>query len=151
MRKIISLGLLTAAILCVGIQPALGQEKPRIAVLEFENKAGVSWWNSTGAAAAQDIFVTQLVKSGKYRVLDRERLNTILAEQDFSVSGRIDASTAVSAGKVIGVKYFVVGSLTEWEYEKQSASSGRFLKRIRGSRNKFSAAMIIDWQSASAA
>jgi curli biogenesis system outer membrane secretion channel CsgG len=145
-RRIVSLGLLVA--IFVAVQPALlAQDKPRIAVLEFENKAGVSWWNGTGAAAAQDIFVTQLVKSGKYRVLDRERLNSILAEQDFSVSGRIDAATAVKAGKVIGVKYFLVGSLTEWEHERQSGSTGRFLKRVRGSRNKFSAAMnarIID-------
>ena len=145
-KRIISLGLLVA-IFVVAVQPALGQEKPRIAVLEFENKAGVSWWYSTGAAAAQDIFVTQLVKSGRYRVLDRERLNSILAEQDFSLSGRIDGSTAVEAGRVIGVKYFLVGSLTEWEHDRQSASSGRYLRGIRGARNKFSAAMnarIID-------
>ncbi len=145
MRRIVSLGLLVA--IFVAVQPVLAQDKPRIAVLEFENKAGVSWWYGTGAAAAQDIFVTQLVKSGKFRVLDRERLNSILAEQDFSVSGRIDAATAVQAGKVIGVKYFLVGSLTEWEHERQSGSTGRFLRGVRGARNKFSAAMnarIID-------
>ena len=121
--------------------PASSQDKPRIAVLEFENQAGVSWWYSNGSSAAQDVFITQLVKTGKFRVLDRETLNVQLSEQDLSLTGRIDAATAVSAGKTIGVQYFLTGALTEWEHEQQSASSGRFLRGIRGKKNKWSAAM----------
>jgi curli biogenesis system outer membrane secretion channel CsgG len=141
MKKLVVYGIGFLLVLVAVSAPAFSQEKPRIAVLEFENKAGVSWWYETGAGAAQDIFVTQLVKSGRFRVLDRERLNAILSEQDFSVSGRIDSSTAVAAGKVVGVKYFVTGALTEWEHTQSSGSTGRFLKSIRGKKTKFAAAM----------
>ena len=141
MKKLVIQGIGFLLVLVAVSAPAFSQEKPRIAVLQFENKAGVSWWNSTGAAAAQDIFVTQLVKSGRFRVLDRERLNAILSEQDLSLTGRIDGSTAVAAGKVVGVKYFVTGALTEWEHTRSSGSTGRFLKRVRGGRSKFAAAL----------
>lgn len=89
-------------------------EKPRIAVLEFENKADNHWWWSNGAGAAQDIFVTQLVQSGRYRVLERERLSAILQEQNLSLSGDIDPATALQVGQLAGVKYFLTGALTEY-------------------------------------
>ena len=109
--------------------------------MEFENKAGVSWWYGTGAAAAQDVFVTNLVKTGKYRVVDRESMNAMIAEQDLSTSGRIDQATAIKVGKLVGAKYFLMGALTEWEHNRSSGSTGRFAGRIRGGRNKFSARM----------
>jgi curli biogenesis system outer membrane secretion channel CsgG len=89
-------------------------EKPRIAVLEFENKADNHWWWSNGAGAAQDIFVTELVKSGRYRVLERERLQAILQEQNLSLAGDIDPATALQVGRLAGVKYFLTGALTEY-------------------------------------
>ena len=141
MRKTVILGLLASLCFLALASVALSQDKPRIAVLKFENKAGVSWWYGTGAEAAQDVFVTNLVKTGKYRVVDRERLNTLLAEQDFSQTGRIDAATAVRAGKIVGVKYFLTGALTEWEHGQSSGHAGRLVRGLRGRQNKFSAAM----------
>ncbi len=89
-------------------------EKPRIAVLDFENKADNHWWWSNGAGAAQDIFVTALVQSGRYRVVERERLQAIIQEQNLSMSGDIDPATALQLGRLAGVKYFLTGALTEY-------------------------------------
>ena len=46
--------------------------KPRVAVLEFKNKTeGYVWaWYRAGEAA-QDMLVTELVKKGNFRVLER--------------------------------------------------------------------------------
>jgi curli biogenesis system outer membrane secretion channel CsgG len=111
-------------------------EKPRIAVLDFENKADNHWWWSNGAAAAQDIFVTELVKTGRYRVLERERLAAILAEQNLSLAGDIDPAPAVQLGRLAGVKYFLAGALTEYG----GTDTGGYGAGIGASRRTFVAA-----------
>ncbi len=88
--------------------------KPRIAVLEFSNKANNQWWFSNGAAAAQDVFVTELVKSRKFVVVEREKINSIMQEKGLTLSGDIDAKTAMRIGKLLGVNYMLTGALTEY-------------------------------------
>jgi curli biogenesis system outer membrane secretion channel CsgG len=88
--------------------------KPRVAVLEFKNKTeGYVWaWYRAGQAA-QDMLVTELVKKGGFRVMERERLAAILEEKNLTVSGDIDPKTAVKLGKMIGVEYLIAGAVTE--------------------------------------
>jgi curli biogenesis system outer membrane secretion channel CsgG len=88
--------------------------KPRVAVLEFKNKTeGYAWsWYRAGEAA-QDMFVTELVKRGNFRVMERERLEAILEEKNLHLSGDIDPKTAVKLGKMIGVEYLIAGAVTE--------------------------------------
>jgi curli biogenesis system outer membrane secretion channel CsgG len=88
--------------------------KPRIAVLEFKNKADNQWWYHGGAAAMQDVFVTELVKSGKFRVIDREQLAALMQEKNLSIEGDIDPRTAIKAGKLLGCQYFLTGAITEY-------------------------------------
>jgi curli biogenesis system outer membrane secretion channel CsgG len=86
--------------------------KPRVAVIEFKDKTQHYSWYRAGEAA-QDMLVTELVKSGKYRVIEREQLAAIMQEKNLSLSGEIDPKTAVKAGKLLGVEYIVTGALTE--------------------------------------
>src|SRR5215475_5645053 len=106
--------LLIAGLIAALLVPALalakgakggkeGSTKPRIAVLEFKNKADNQWWWHGGAAAAQDVFVTELVKSGKFRVVEREQLDALMKEKGLTLSGDVDPSTAVRIGKLLGV------------------------------------------------
>ena len=103
-------------------------KKPRIAVLEFKNKADNQYWWHGGAAAMQDIFVTELVKSGKFRVIDREQLEALLAEKNLTLSGDVDPRTAIKVGKLIGVEYFLTGAITEYGEE----TSGAHAPSVRG-------------------
>lgn len=97
--------------------------KPRVAVLEFGHKALNSrWWGSGGAA--QDMFITELVKSGKFSVIDRERLDALLQEKNLSLGGDIDPSSAVKAGKLLGVEYFLFGNVTEFGETENKAQVG---------------------------
>ncbi|MEO1086114.1 MAG: CsgG/HfaB family protein [Acidobacteriota bacterium] len=114
--------LMVSALTLVVLSPAWAADKPRIAVLEFKHKAdGGYWWNG-GAEAMQDVFVTELVKSGKFRVMDRESLSAVLREKNLALSGDIDPATAVRAGKLIGVKYLLTGAVTEYGIEDAGAS-----------------------------
>src|SRR4051812_36035886 len=88
--------------------------KPRIAVLAFKIKADNQWWYHGGAEAAQDVFITELVKSGKFRVVEREQLQALMQEKQVSVSGDVDPKTAVKIGKLLGVNYLLTGAVTEY-------------------------------------
>src|SRR4249920_2423692 len=95
--------------------PAFAQgNKPRVAILEFKNKASHYAWSWYDAGrGAQDMLVTELVKSGKYRVIEREQLAAIMQEKHLSLSGDIDPRTAVQIGKMLGVEYLIAGAVTE--------------------------------------
>jgi len=118
MKRVSILTLCGVALLALVLVPALSNaasgEKPRIAVLEFKNKADNQWWYHGGAAAAQDVFVTELVKSGKFRVVDREQLEAMMQEKHLTQSGDIDPKTAMKLGKLLGVNYLLTGAVTEY-------------------------------------
>ena len=126
---------------------AASSTKPRIAVLEFKNKADNQWWYHGGAEAAQDVFVTELVKSGKFRVIDREALDALMQEKNLSLSGDVDAKTAVRAGKLLGVEYFLAGAVTEYGTTSNSVNTpggvakGRWIPGVSVGKNTFVAAM----------
>ena len=118
MKRVLTLVLcaVLAPVLSASLGAAEGGSsgKPRIAVLEFTNKANNDWWWHNGAAAAQDVFVTELVKSRKFVVIERERINAIMQEKGLTLSGDIDAKTAMQIGKLLGVNYMLTGALTEY-------------------------------------
>ena len=69
-----------------------------------------------------DQVMDELVKDGKFRVIERKKLDTILAEQDFAQSDRADPSAAKlsKVGKVLGVRYIIAGSITKFGGEDKS-------------------------------
>ena len=76
---------------------------------------------------------TRSSNDGTFRVIERKKLDTVLAEQDFARSDRADPSAAKLAkvGKVLGVKYIIAGSITKFGGEEKNYGGGG---RIKGSR-----------------
>lgn len=110
----LTIGALALAAAGAPLVAADPSAKPRVAVLEFKNKAeGYAWaWYRAGQAA-QDMFVTELVRKGSYRVIEREQLAAILEEKNLTLTGDIDPKTAVKLGKMLGVEYLIAGAVTE--------------------------------------
>jgi curli biogenesis system outer membrane secretion channel CsgG len=147
MKRVSTLALCAALLLAIFAAPGLIQaassDKPRIAVLEFKNKADNQWWWHGGAAAAQDVFVTELVKSGKFRVVEREQLEALMREKNLTLSGDVDPSTAVRVGKLLGVNYLLTGAVTEYGVTDKGAH-GSGIRRLPGfsaGKRNFVAAM----------
>jgi curli biogenesis system outer membrane secretion channel CsgG len=147
MKRVSTLAICTALLLAVFAAPVVTQaassDKPRIAVLEFKNKADNQWWFSGGAEAAQDVFVTELVKSGKFRVVEREQLEALMQEKNLTLSGDVDPKSAVKIGKLLGVNYLLTGAVTEYGVTDKGAHGsgiGRLPGFNAGKRN-FVAAM----------
>lgn len=96
-------------------------ELPRVAVIGFDSTApGYIWHiNSELSQAATDLMINALIKTERFRVFERIKLDAILKEQDFQAySGRVDPSTAVKIGKMLGVDLIVTGSVTGILYQK---------------------------------
>jgi curli biogenesis system outer membrane secretion channel CsgG len=96
-------------------------ELPRVAVIGFDSTApGYIWHiNSELSKAATDLMINALIKTERFRVFERIKLDAILEEQDFQAySGRVDPSTAVKIGKMLGVDLIVTGSVTSIVYQK---------------------------------
>src|SRR5688572_24964612 len=61
--------------------------KRRIGVVNFENKAPYA--QARIGNTATDILITELVKSGKFIVVERDKMDKILEEQKLGQSGAI--------------------------------------------------------------
>ncbi len=102
--------------------------KIRVAVLDFENNStSCAWWwcgsQYLGRAAA-DQLVTHLVKTGKFSVIERDKLDLVLKEQSLSASGGIDPRTAIELGKLLGVQLILTGSITKFSIKQHKARIG---------------------------
>lgn len=91
--------------------------KARIAVARFENKSADSrdWWSPQIGDGMADMLTTALVNSGRYIVLERQNLDTVLDEQDLGASGRIREDTAAAIGEIEGAELLVVAAVTEFD------------------------------------
>jgi curli biogenesis system outer membrane secretion channel CsgG len=111
--------------------PAHAQGKasrPTVAILDLDYGTIQRWWEGNwdiGKGIA-DLIVDELVNDGTYRVIERKRLDALLAEQNFSSSDRADpdAKVVVQMGKMLGVKYLIVGSITKFGTEKKDVGIG---------------------------
>jgi len=122
MRVRLVVGVVAALAAAVGLSgSAQAQAKrPMVAVMDFEYGTIDNWWGqyNIGKGMADQV-VDALVNDGSFRVIERKKLDTVLAEQDFSNSDRSDPKTTLKLGKVLGVKYIIAGSITKFSTEKR--------------------------------
>lgn len=85
----------------------------RIAVSAFEYRA------SNGSAGIgggmTDMLTNALFNSGRFIVLERERLEEVTTEQDRANSGRFKKETMAPKGELEGAELLIRGSVTEFE------------------------------------
>jgi curli biogenesis system outer membrane secretion channel CsgG len=110
-----------------GTASAQGAKRPTVAVMDFDYGTVNNWWGQydIGKGMADQV-VDALVNDGTFRVIERKKLDTVLAEQDFSHSDRADPSAAKLSkiGKVLGVKYIIAGSITKFGGEEKNYGGG---------------------------
>ncbi len=128
MKKILMISILFLFTLSFIGDTVTGQEgdpvkrlKKRVAVFDFEDKTDHSWHWWTGQPVGQgmaDMLTTELVKSGKYRVIERQAIESILKEQQMGLSGAVTQESAAKVGQLLGVELAIVGAVTEFGYKK---------------------------------
>ena len=123
------LGLCVLSWAARGVQAQEKTGKRRVAVFVFEDKTDhrYHWWNGQPVGdGMSDMLTTTLVKSGKYRVMERAQMEQLLKEQGLGMAGVTTPQTAAQAGKMLGVELAIMGAVTEFGYKK--VSTGGALK-----------------------
>ena len=108
--------LATLAVLVISLAlagAAAAREKPRLAVREFENKAG----GDIPASAITEMMTTELYEAGLFTLVEREKLKYVGEEIRLSQSGLMDESTAPELGRIKGAQYSMTGAVTEYHYK----------------------------------
>jgi curli biogenesis system outer membrane secretion channel CsgG len=110
--------LTTAVLVAVVLTPqgASAQasgDVPTVAVLDFTGFMLGEAGNSVAIGkAVSAMLVTEFSGRPGMRVVERARLNDLLTEQKLALSGRVEESSAVEVGKLLGVQYIFYGQIT---------------------------------------
>lgn len=129
----LALSLFPAAALSAQQPAAQTGQRHRIAVLDFNY--GTVMTTSQAVFGTQvdigkgisDMLIDRLVNDGTYRVIERNQIDKILNEQNFSNSNRADPSTAAKIGHILGVDAVIVGDITQFGRDDQSKNVGGML------------------------
>ena len=93
---------------------AAAQAKPSLAIRAFDNKAGGD--AKAPASAITDMMTTELIKTGLFSLMEREKLDYVIDEILLGESGFMDPSTAPQRGNLIGAQYTMTGAITVYHY-----------------------------------
>lgn len=85
-----------------------------VAVLPFENLQ--SDVDPGAGDAFADLLATELMRSGRFQVMDRAESGRILASHGIYLDATVDAETARALGDVLGVQAVVVGAVSEYRF-----------------------------------
>jgi len=110
--------------------PAPSGPKKRVAVLNFDygtvKTEVIQLFGSDQdvGKGISDLLVQKLVQDGQFSVIERNAIDKVLAEQNFSNSDRADANTAAKIGKVLGVDAIITGSITQFGRDDKHTNVG---------------------------
>jgi curli biogenesis system outer membrane secretion channel CsgG len=104
--------------------------KPRVAVMDFDyatvqsSTSALFGTNVDVGKGITNLLITNLVKDGTYSVIERQALDKLMTEQNFSNSNRADPASAAKLGKLLGVDAIIIGAITEFGNETQKKNIG---------------------------
>ena len=113
----------------LAVEQAAARRK-RIAVLDFDygtvrtSVAAIFGSDIDVGQGITDMLITHLVNDGTYSIIERERLDTVLGEQNFSNSDRANANSAAQLCRILGVDAIIVGTITQFGNETESTGLG---------------------------
>jgi curli biogenesis system outer membrane secretion channel CsgG len=118
--------------------------RSRLAVMEVDNSStapsfqitgdGVSGGYSSGLVPVngiEAILTDSLSRTGRFRLIERQQLDSVLKEQDLATAGRTNTSSGAGSGNVLGAEYLVQMAVTSYEANTKGTSKGLggFLKK----------------------
>ncbi len=124
--------------------PVQAKNKPTIAVAEFKNQSGAAWWRGGMGWEIAGMVANELASTGDFRVVERNKLQHVLREQDLAASGRVRRSTAAKMGRLTGAKYLVMGTVTSYEESTEGTDAGFSFKGISIGGKKKNAYIAVD-------
>jgi TolB-like protein len=85
--------------------------KPTVAVLYFTNGAfGAAAEYAPLSKGLAEMLITELAGNPGIRVVERDRLQTLLEEQNLATANRVEPGTAARIGKLLGALHMLMGT-----------------------------------------
>lgn len=113
--------------------------KARLGVLEVDNNSSTSSYtvstmmgdvdysaSTTGVPVngIEAIVIDSLSQTGRFRLVERTELDSVLGEQDLAASGRIAKPSGAKTGNVLGAEYLVQLVVTDYETNTSGKDGG---------------------------
>jgi curli biogenesis system outer membrane secretion channel CsgG len=127
MKKLV-LGVAMA--LVAGSAFAAGDGHPTIGIAEFTNQTGAGWWRGGVGWELSDMLSNELSSSGDFHVVERQKLQNVMEEQNLAASGRVAKGTGAKIGKLTGAQYLITGTVSAYEENTSSTGGGFAIKGI---------------------
>jgi curli biogenesis system outer membrane secretion channel CsgG len=90
--------------------------KARIAVADFEDKTTAGGqYNANFGRGLNDMLINALFHTNRFIVLERDKLNVLITEQNLGNSGRMKRGTSPSAGEIEGAEILVTAAITAFD------------------------------------
>ena len=114
----------------------------RIAVLEVDNTSTVAAFQMTGPGGEafsfsgfsptgqvpvngiESMITDSLARSGRFRLVERVAVGSVLAEQDLATEGRTTEESGAETGQILGAEYFVQAVVTSYEPDFKGKKGG---------------------------
>ena len=118
-----SLVVVAVLALLAPLGTALGAEgrgqdtRPGIAVLPFDNSGSYGQEKENFEALEKGIagmMISELAANPSARVVAREQIEKLVAEQNLGASGKVTAETAAKVGKLVGARYVITGAFIDF-------------------------------------
>ena len=132
------------ALLLIFIAGAAMAEKPVMAVTDFQNRTSAGWWYGGVGDDLAGMLTNELAGTGKFKMVERDKLSAVLDEQDLADSGRVSKKTGAKIGKLTGAKYLVTATLSAFEENTAGTGGGVSFRGISVGGKKESAYMAVD-------
>lgn len=123
---------------------AMAAGKPVMAVAEFQNRTSAAWWYGGVGDDLAGMLTNELAGTGKFKMVERDKLAAVLDEQDLADSGRIKKGTGAKIGKLTGAQYLVVATLSAFESDVKGTGGGLSFRGISVGGKKEDAYMAVD-------
>ena len=124
--KRIGLGAaLAMVVLASGATMAREAPTLTIAVVDFTNNSdSASWWHGGVGSQLADVLSNELSATGDFKVIERQKINAVLAEQDLASSYRMRPGSSPHTGNITGAQYLVTGSVASYTEDSSNTGGG---------------------------
>lgn len=134
--------LVLAGVAHLGIAPtAEAQDRPRVAVIPFDNQTG--WWTRQLGPTAASQLTVRLVNSGAFTVLERSRVESVFDEWHLGQSGAVTPQQAVEIGNLLGAEYVITGEFTHFNISERAGRVNIGGRRVGASEARAESALNV--------
>ena len=142
-RQMVTLAL-AAGVLATGTPASAQDARPGMAVLPFESGGSYGKDREDFDALRRGLaamLISELTQNPAVRLVERERIQQVLDEQNLSNAARVDAATAAKVGKLVGARYMIAGTFIDFYGDFRidariiDVETGEIIKVVRNDPN----------------